>query len=298
MYRMEEEYCWEDNRQLLTVSQHGIRGVKVLGHSVNNRAVLPLESHIHSGCMELVLLVKGNQSYTVDGRTYPLSGGDLFLTFPDEEHSTGSEPQNVSEIYWLQLDLAENMPFLELSRMAGEQLKSHLLGISQRVFWCEKSLRNWFADAFWAIASQDECRKEYGRSLLVSFLYGVIQQASSVHLVLSEEMASAVAYIRQNIREPISLETLSEYAGLSLSRFKARFKAEIGMSPREYINQVKIKEAKQLLKKGASVTDTALELGFNSSNYFAVVFKKMTLFSPTEYKEEIKRKNKAYRMTD
>ena len=288
MYQMEEQYCWEENRQLLTFSQHGINGVKVFGHSMNNRAVLPLEKHIHKGCMELVLLVKGNQSYTVDGKTYPLSGGDLFLTFPEEEHSTGSEPQNISEIYWLQLDFSTDAPFLGLSDAAGKQLKSRLLNISQRVFWCEKSLRGWLADSFWAIASQDECKKEYGRSLLVTFLYGMIQQALSVHLTLSEEIAAAVSYIRQNIREPISLETLAECAGLSLSRFKARFKTEIGMSPREYINQVKIKEAKQLLKQGYSVTDTALELGFNSSNYFAVVFKKMTLFSPTEYREQLK----------
>lgn len=287
---MEERYCWEENRQMLTVAQHGICGVKLLGHSINNRAILPLQSHIHTGCMELVLLVKGNQSYTVDGKTYPLSGGDLFLTFPDEEHSTGSEPQNVSEIYWIQLDFASTSSFLGLSDTAGEQLKKRLLGISQRVFWCEESLRSWFADAFWAIASQDECKREYGRSLLVTFLYGVIQQALSVHLVLSEEMAAVVAYIRQNIREQLSLESLAEYAGLSLSRFKARFKMEIGMSPREYINQVKIKEAKSLLKQGHSVTDTALELGFNSSNYFAVVFKKMTLFSPTEYMDKVREK--------
>ena len=57
------------------------------------------------------------------------------------------------------------------------------------------------------------------------------------------------------------------------------------MTPREYINQLKIREAKKLLKEGRSVTEVALELGFSSSNYFAVLFKKITLYTPTEYQK-------------
>ena len=58
------------------------------------------------------------------------------------------------------------------------------------------------------------------------------------------------------------------------------------MTPREYINQLKIREARKLLREGHSITETAMELGFSSSSYFAVLFKKITLYTPQEYRKK------------
>lgn len=283
--KMTEEYCWEESRQVLTPQQHGIPGIKVFGHNLNNRAESPLETHVHPGCLEIVVLVKGNQTYTVGEKTYPLSGGNVFVSFPGEEHSSGGEPQNVSEIYWVQVDLETTEGFLGLSHPWDDQLRCRLGKLSQRVLYCGEELRRCVADSFWNTASADRCRQEYGRSQLVSFLYGIILQEKAGMLTLSEEIGAAVSYIRQNIREDIPLETLAECAGLSLSRFKARFKKETGMTPREYINQLKIREAKRMLRENQSVTRVALDLGFGSSNYFAVLFKKITLYTPSQYQK-------------
>lgn len=288
--KMTEEYCWEESRQVLTPQQHGIPGVKVFGHNLNNRAVSPLETHIHPGCLEIVLLVKGNQTYTVGEKTYPLSGGNVFISFPGEAHSSGGEPQNVSEIYWVQIDLEEQEGFLGLHQPWESQLRQRLEKLSQRVLYCGEELRRCMADSFWNTSSPDPCRQEYGRSQLISFLYGIILQEKARVLSLSEEIGAAVSYVRQNIREDISLETLAGCAGLSLSRFKARFKKETGMTPREYINQLKIREAKRMLQENQSVTRVALDLGFGSSNYFAVLFKKITLYTPSQYQKMMKEK--------
>ena len=288
--KMTEEYCWEESRQVLTPQQHGIPGIRIFGHNLNNRAESPLETHIHPGCLEIVVLVKGNQTYTVGGKTYPISGGNVFISFPGEEHSSGGEPQNVSEIYWVQVDLETAEGFLGLYPPWEDQLRNRLGKLSQRVLYCGEELRRCMADSFWNTASSDPCQQEYGRSQLVSFFYGIILQEKAGMLSLSDEIGAAVTYIRQNIREDIPLETLAECAGLSLSRFKARFKKETGMTPREYINQLKIREAKRMLRENQSVTRVALDLGFGSSNYFAVLFKKITLYSPSQYQKMWKEK--------
>ena len=281
-----EEYWWGENRQVLTKQEHGIPGIRIFGHSLNTRALLPLETHVHPGCLELVLLTKGNQTYTMDGKTYPLSGGNVFISPPGAEHSSGGEPQNISEIYWVQIELSGAEDLLCLGKEAGEMLRRRLSGMTQRVIYCEEGLRQFFVDSFWNTASKDACRQEYGRCLLAAFLYGVVLQEKAGTIALSDEIGTAVSFIRQNIRENIALEELADCAGLSLSRFKARFKTETGMTPREYINQLKIKEAKKMLRQGYNVTQVAMELGFSSSNYFATLFKKITLYTPTVYQKE------------
>lgn len=279
-----DDYCMEANRQVLTYEQHGIRGVRTFGHSLNAQAASPLESHIHSGCLELVLLTEGSQSYTVGGESYPMARGDVFISFPGEVHSTGGAPQSRSEFYWIQLELnSKEDGFLNLSTGAGEDLKKRLSDFHQRVTRCPEQLCRIFTDSFWNAAAHDFGRRCLGVSLLTAFLYGLVLQKQESGAPMSEEIITSMMIIQSNIREPLSLQYLADCSGLSLSRFKARFKQETGFSPREYINQIKIREAKKMLKSGASVTQSALEMGFGSSNYFAVVFKKMTSYTPTEY---------------
>ena len=86
--------------------------------------------------------------------------------------------------------------------------------------------------------------------------------------------------------EKLTLEYLSEIAGYSLSRFKIKFKENIGTSPAEFITMQKIEYAKAvLLQKPESITNLALSLGFSSSNYFSYVFRKYTGRTPSEYRK-------------
>ena len=57
----------------------------------------------------------------------------------------------------------------------------------------------------------------------------------------------------------------------------------------QYVTELKIKKAKELLKLGYSVNKVAEAVGFLESNYFTKVFKKITGVTPTEYKNEIKK---------
>ena len=74
-------------------------------------------------------------------------------------------------------------------------------------------------------------------------------------------------------------------AGLSLSRLKARFKKETGVSPANFIMLRRIEGAKELLDRtDKNITDVAFELGFSSSQYFATAFKRYTGMTPKEFR--------------
>lgn len=58
---------------------------------------------------------------------------------------------------------------------------------------------------------------------------------------------------------------------------------QLGTSPRNFINYHKVEQAKRMLQDGKTITQTAMELNFSSSNYFSTVFRRYTSLSPSEY---------------
>ena len=103
---------------------------------------------------------------------------------------------------------------------------------------------------------------------------------------LSENVKAALTYIEDNINRPLRLEEIAEVSGYSLSRFKVRFKEQLGITPAEYITLEKLRLAKKLLIGSRTrVTDIAYQLGFSSSNYFSSVFRKYNFCTPREYRK-------------
>ena len=93
-------------------------------------------------------------------------------------------------------------------------------------------------------------------------------------------------YIYNNFRKPLTLEDVSSVASLSPTYFSKKFKLITGMGFKEYLNYVRLKHAQTaLLTTDSSITDIALEYGFNDSNYFKDLFKKVYGKSPREYRK-------------
>ncbi|MBR6719823.1 MAG: AraC family transcriptional regulator [Clostridia bacterium] len=80
----------------------------------------------------------------------------------------------------------------------------------------------------------------------------------------------------------------ADICGLSYGYFSRLFKRIAGKSFTEYVNSIKINEAKKMLAtENKSVTDVAMTLGFSSVSYFARQFKKETGIAPHKFKKEL-----------
>ena len=100
------------------------------------------------------------------------------------------------------------------------------------------------------------------------------------------DILRATRYIYNNFRKPLTLEEVSSVASLSPTYFSKKFKLITGMGFKEYLNYVRLKHAQTaLLTSDSSITDIALEYGFNDSNYFKDLFKKVYGKSPREYRK-------------
>ncbi len=97
-----------------------------------------------------------------------------------------------------------------------------------------------------------------------------------------------IDYMYDNYNQDFSLEEIAGTVNYSPFHFIRIFKAETGKTPYEYLLDIKIDKAKQLLKNtNLSITDICFSSGFNNRSHFSVVFKKKTGYSPSQYRKII-----------
>ncbi len=113
------------------------------------------------------------------------------------------------------------------------------------------------------------------------------------HLLRSTITAEIKSYLNEHLSEEVRLSDISSRFSYSLSSIKRIFKSETGYSIIEYLNNLRIEQAKELLKKNIPVEDIALMLGFANIYYFSTVFKSHTGKSPSKFRtDEKEKKNK------
>lgn len=97
-------------------------------------------------------------------------------------------------------------------------------------------------------------------------------------------LAFVIGYIKANLNEKISINSLSSKACMSKATFYRLFKRELGISPNDFILTEKINRAKQMLATpGSKIAAVSYELGFSDANYFIRVFKKLEGITPGSY---------------
>jgi len=94
----------------------------------------------------------------------------------------------------------------------------------------------------------------------------------------------AMAYIHKHYAEPFSRQDMARQLGLSERYLTRCFHKELNITPVEYLNRYRLKEAKAMLGTGANVTETAMAVGFSSVSYFTRLFEKELGVSPGLYR--------------
>lgn len=132
----------------------------------------------------------------------------------------------------------------------------------------------------------------YGLSLEIchSIIRSIFNFASVNDRISSRmEIDRAIEYMHTNIDKKITIEELAKAAYMSPSHFSRIFKQEIGKAPIDYLNHIRMERVKKLLLAGdKSITEIALECGFNSTAYLSACFRKEYKVTPSEYQNGFK----------
>jgi AraC-like DNA-binding protein/mannose-6-phosphate isomerase-like protein (cupin superfamily) len=126
------------------------------------------------------------------------------------------------------------------------------------------------------------------QEILADILSGFCFRKKEAGKIKKEYLEKALSYLNKNYKDEINLDDLCQIANVSLFHFIRQFRKYIGLSPVEYIIQLRIKEAQSLLQNKMKISEIALETGFFDQSHFTKYFKKHTGISPREYMKNYK----------
>lgn len=241
----------------------------------------PIQPDHYHNYYEIFYLLSGQCHFLLKDSIYHLEKGDLVFISPGElHHSLYKENCEVCMIYFKKEHI--------LLRQTAE---THSFMGSVPVLYQET-----FQGLLSKMLSENANIDEYSESFTTTYLQEILLLLMR-HSIPAEmepdlfhskdaDILSATKYIYKNFKNHITLDEVSSIASLSPTYFSKKFKQITGMGFKEYLNYVRLKHAQTaLLTTDSTITDIALEYGFNDSNYFKDLFKKVYGKSPREFRK-------------
>lgn len=232
--------------------------------------------HYHSS-YELYYLEMGSREYFVEDKLFSVAAGEFVLIAPGKLHRTGGE-QCVRTL----INFTRDFLCRYLCPGTVEQILTcfdhpKIVPNERQQGNCKQLLRRIAASA-----NEEEFAMSLGLLLLALGRCGCQE-------IENDYVSGVVEYINGHFAEITSIGQIAEAFFVSKYHLCRVFKNGMKVTLIEYLNQVKIKNARQLLEfSDREVGDIAEACGFNSVAYFSNVFKKITGISPSEYRKNIR----------
>ncbi|SFB07581.1 AraC-type DNA-binding protein [Cohnella sp. OV330] len=250
----------------------------------------PIGPHRHDGAYEFVYVERGAVTWEVGGSTYSTMAGQWFITHPGELHSARFDHMEPSRIWWLILAAPDERPgWLRLSEEERSWVSGRLGGLP-RVFPDAGRAREQLAELKSALEARGAEGALGARHWLLDIVLGFFRApAAPADSALLEAIRRSVADAAARPEQRVTVAELANAVHLSESHYFKLFRALFGLSPAVYLDRARMERACELLRAGRSVTDTAFELGYKTSQHFATSFKKTIGRSPQQWRADDER---------
>lgn len=217
------------------------------------------------------IVEEGQGSFTYENKTYELSKNDC--VFIDCRKAFSHTSDNWS-IKWIHFD-GLNM------RDIYDEYKGEIVFKTKY----ESSYFNLIDEIYDISISDNNLRDFKLYELLVSIINQIVSE-TSITFKNKHDLDSIKNYIDLNYTKNICLDELSNLFYINKFYLTRTFKKIYGRTINTYINELRIKEAKELLRyTSLSIENIGFKCGYNDLSYFSKVFKKYELLSPNEYRK-------------
>lgn len=241
------------------------------------------QAHSHA-FVELMFMLSGECELFVKDKLFALHRNGMILLPGGVRHrllSCSSKSRS--------LTIAVPMSYIDLllSSDVSDYLYNRALKLGSEEL---KTARAIYTDIVKECTQPDKYSEQVLKNRILDFFVYFLRRADrdetlEKEVTLIDEVA---AYLMAHYNEEIGLKTVAQQFFVSRSYLSRLFKAKTGRGFNEYLNRIRIEQAKQqLLTTDLSVTDIAFACGFNDSNYFSRAFKKAEGVPPHSYRKQL-----------
>lgn len=250
------------------------------------RYEMPFHWHVE---YEMIIAKKGRLKLILDGKSFYVNEGESAFISGGVVH--GGMPEEC-EYYCIVFDLASLFKDVALCSKSVAIFLTNA-DCFTGVYGAERKQSAIMREILYSMQNRDNGYDLNVIGLLWKLLGAfvsapVISEGEQINKSQRQKLKDVLSYIRKNIDKNITLEELAQVSGMSPRYFCRVFKSMTGRTPIEYVNYYRIETASQMLiTTGESVTDIALNCGFNDMSYFSKMFKKLKGISPSKFRQAL-----------
>ena len=235
--------------------------------------------HNHNDEFEILIFIKGDAVFRVEGASYSPKPWDIIIANPNEMHkmcmNTVSEYEryiiNIADSFFVKNDCAMFKDiFLDRALGTNNLIKadSEVKAIVERIKECVS----------------DNAPPVVIKSVFIEFLYQMCKNARQpqIHFTAQAHIKDIILYINENLRQELALDDIAERFFLNKYHLCHIFRKHTGLSVNRYINYKRLLLARELYSQGMSLTDASEEAGFCNYSSFYKMYKREFGASPRE----------------
>lgn len=219
----------------------------------------------------------GKGYYEVNGNTYTVEKNSIFAIYPGVKIKYYSGNEDPWTNCWINFVGKDAGKFLERTHITPD---SPVIPVknNEYVKTIQKCLKY--------VLSRNYTQTRLSAYVL-EFLSMIEENNISSSVITNREryINSAISYMEYYYGNNINVSDISCYLGIERTYFYRIFKSATGISPTEYLTNIRIEKAKQLIASGDSFASVASAVGINDIYYFSKLFSKEVGITPSEYRK-------------
>lgn len=226
--------------------------------------------------VQLMEITEGTLAVETGGKTYRAHAGDIVFLDCYAPHKFWTE--ELTKMRWLHFDGSQTRGFLEVI------VKAMTPVFPARNSSVVTSVLDTLLTAF---RTGETLTESEVSSLLHTMLCQLVSLSSqsSVLIARSNAVRGSVDYIQNNFGRKLTIAEIADAVSVSPSYFTKLFRQETGMSPYEYLTNIRLSNAKMLLKEtNLSIAKIAERTGFSSQSNFIYTFHQKIGMSPAKFR--------------
>jgi AraC-like DNA-binding protein len=248
-------------------------------------------------------IMEGKFEWIIDNQHYILYPSDLAIILPGQGFGSDKGYLDIGTLSWIHIetDHSDAETKMLLGKWSG--ISAGEIITIKKILWLNNTpvigkLRE--AGTIFQNIQSELFTQELGYSTRVNQLIDELfilvtrqlTRQNNSHRDFPQTFLKLEKTLRQNLSHQWTVEEMAALVGLGTTAFNEKVKNFTGFSPLNYLINIRISEAIRLLKRqDVNVTDIALETGFYSSQHFSTTFKKLTGYTPSQFRKNNSSKN-------